>query len=222
MSKEMDKKDAGKIDEVAALKAQIAALEAKAVDNETVARMNAELAKKDAELAAALEKIDVANSSTDQAASTISALQAKLAGVEMGEVEEYDEKHDKQLKSGEWSEDKKKEMERVFRVVRFPKGIPYKPNFTTRMTQASVVDGIPVGAKAIAAAPTAALQYVLMAGAVDYVDQLKAYRILESKGLVREVNPKFKGTVWLPPHVLAAQKAKAEYEAWQKRLGSQL
>jgi hypothetical protein len=169
-------------------------------------------------VAEAVENVDVVNETTDEAAKEIPALQEKLKGDPAEKPKSDEGVVDKQLKEGPWSKSPEKEMERVFRVARFPKGVPYKPNLATRMTQASVVDGIPKGAISITIAANHALQYVLEDGAVDYSDQLNALRVLESKGFVKEVNPKYRGVVWLPPRVLAAQKAKAEYEARRKEL----
>lgn len=174
--------------------------------------VKATLSLADDELAADIDKIETAEAETDEVVSEHKEQESV--------VDEVEETSDKQLSVGKWSKEPKAEMERVFRVAKFPKGIPEKPRYHTRMTEPSTVDGIKVGAKAISLNANPALQYVLKEGAIDYAEQLIALRNLCAMGFIQEINPKFKGVVFLPAAVRAVQKAKAVYEAAQKNLNN--
>lgn len=123
-----------------------------------------------------------------------------------------EEKAGKHSEVGEWSKDPKAVIKRVFRVAQFKKGVPYNHNIATLLKEAVVVGNQKVGAKSATISPNHALQYVLIKGAIDYADQLEALRVMEEKGVIKEVNPECEGAVWLPEKVLAARKAEAEYK----------
>lgn len=122
------------------------------------------------------------------------------------------EASDGQTKLGKWSEDQDAEIRRVFRVAQYKKGVPYRDNIATLLKEAVVIGNQKIGAKAITLSPNHALQYVLIKGAIDYADQLEALRVMEAKGVIKEINPEYEGVVWLPEKILLARKAEAEYK----------
>jgi len=166
---------------------------------------------KDQEIQDALSKLEVAEQTAAQ-------LQKQLeSGQGDDQIDEDDE--DRQLISGPWSKDPKAKIRRVFRVAMFRKGSPYKPNFTTLMSQESVLpSGVRIPSRVVTVEPTPALQYILDKGAINYEEQLVSLRNIEAKGYLVEINPEHETSMWLPARVRAAEKARVEYLKHQAEL----
>ena len=194
------------------------ALEAK--DKEIAAKDEA-LEAKDKEIQDATAKLALAEATATEAVDTKEALQETLEIYQRREADgseetEEEDDHDVQLEEGKWSKAPKAEIKRVFRVSLFRKGLPYKPNFIALMSKESVLpSGVRIPSQVVSLKPNPALQYVLIEGAIEYDEQLKAARNLEAKGYIKEVNPDHEGSVWLPAKVRAAEKARVEHLKYQ-------
>lgn len=97
-----------------------------------------------------------------------------------------------------WKKDKNAEIDRVFRSCVFKNGVAVRNGYTTLNRQAGSYKGTDITALTIVEPPNHADQYVLKFGAIDYADQLAAYRRLEKMEKVVEIDPKFKGVPFIP------------------------
>ena len=105
-----------------------------------------------------------------------------------------------------WKDDPDAEIERVFRGDHFRAGVPFRENIMVRQRLASQVNGTTVEPFSKKLMPTPSNQYILLKGAVDYPKQLESLRKHEADGNIIEIDPKFKGSPYIHPTMIAIRE----------------
>lgn len=98
---------------------------------------------------------------------------------------------------------------RVFRVIKFLDGMPFKETIHTLMRIGGQVNGTTVPALSKSIKPNHASQYVLLKGAIEYPAQLAVLRDYEEQKILEEVDPETVGVPWIPEIERKIQEAKA-------------
>jgi len=116
--------------------------------------------------------------------------------------------------SNDWKKMPSAEMRRVFRS----ETVPAKASFVTLMQRKTVVNGTEMDEQTRSVPANRANQYILEDGAIEYQQQLKAFRKLEGVGYIKEVAPSSENIPYIPEALKKLQAARALVKQLEKQL----
>jgi len=179
------------------------------------AQFDAEAVKVAAENEAALILEEAKESAAAEAQRIIEEAKEAASAIASEDAEPV---QDHGLDDGPWKEKPAKEMKRVFRVEKFTGGTPYNHNIIVVNRAKSILDGSEVPAMVRSLSQNKACQYVLQKGAEEYGLSLAALRVMQKRGIIREVNPDTENALWLPAEVKKRQELEAALRRNQEEL----
>jgi len=98
---------------------------------------------------------------------------------------------------------------RVFQVIKWIGGVPFKENIYTLLRKKTMVGGTEIEGAVRKIKPNAVYQYILAEGAEDHKKQLSVLRKYVEDGILEEVAAENEGQPWLPEaeRVIIAKEA---------------